>query len=280
MVVYIEYVIIDNLIITALICSLSAKAAGVRVRRIRIFTAAVIGTAVAVVLPLIPMHFAVYILIAGVLGVTIICIMTIPKGRRVTVRYGAVFLGISFLFGGALTAVGYLVTGDIYLALTSPFVDIPLGLIVGTAVILYFVFRKVFLSVKRNRNVSSFVADAHISILGKMLRVRGLIDSGNGLYDERTGLPIILLGIKTIIEILTSAELIKIMNGQGDSICKGARYIDIETVTGKDKILILPCQKFLLYSGRKVNTMYEVMVGLKAGTLGSGVDALLHPCML
>jgi len=279
-VVYIEYVIIDNLVVTALICSLSAKAAGIRVRRLRIIAAAALGTVVAVVLPLFVIHVGVYILITGMLGMTIICIMTVPKGRRIMLRYGAVFLGVSFLFGGALTAVGYLVTGDIYLALTTPFIDFPLGVIVVVSVVLYYICRKFFLAVKRARNTNNYALDAHISMLGKVYKVRGLIDSGNGLYDERTGLPIIILGLKTVVKTLTDGDLIKVLNGQGDSLCKGARYIEIETVTGKDKILIVPCQKFILYSGRQMNTMYEVMVGLKAGTLGSGVEALLHSCML
>ena len=283
-IVYIEFVIIDNLVITALICMLSARAVGYRVRKIRVWSASVGSTIVAIILPLIDMPLAVHILVRVVLAVIIIGIMTIPKGLRLAVKFGTLFLGVTFLFGGALTAIGYLVTGDIYLALTSPFVDIPLGIIIGVAVILYWICRKVFLSVKRSKIVDGFAIDAHISILGKTYKVRGLIDSGNGLYDDKTGLPIIILGLKSVLKTLDSATLIKVLSGEGDGICRGARYIEIKTVTGKDKILIVPCQKFVLYPSKRVNTMYErvyeVMVGLKAGALNSGYDALLHPCML
>jgi len=281
MTVYIEYVIIDNLVITALIITLSGYTAGLRVRRIRVLAASVFGTVVALLLPFVG-NAVVLLVIRASLAVMLVCICTVPNRIRRIVRFGIIFLGMTFVFGGTLFAIGFVLTGDVYTALTVPLVDIPLGVILGAGLVVFAVTKRLVLRLKRSGDKRGFLADVEMELLGKTLRVEGLIDSGNGLYDAKSGLPIVVLSLKSVLQSLSGDLLVKFLSGRGESITRGARYIDVETITGKDKLLILPCGKFLLYPKARVHRMYnksyDVMVGLRATKMGT--DIVLHPCML
>jgi len=284
MAVYVEYVLIDNFVITALLCLISAYLCAYKVKRIRVIGAAAVGTAVALFLPFVGNLWALFAIRAGLCAVIVI-IMAAPRRLRAVLKYGAVFLGMTFLFGGALFAAGYIIMGDVYAALTVPFADMPLGAVLGGAAVVFWVARRMALHIKRARTESAFAAQAVFEVMGKTHKVRGFIDSGNGLYDTKTGLPVIVVGLKTFLNTFDPSGLIKVAGGEGEGVCKGARYIEVETVTGKDRLLLLPCDKFVLYPGDNPNTIYkafDVMVGVRAnrGTVGANYDAILHPCML
>ena len=68
--VYVEYVIIDNLIIDFLLLKLSTKTAQVRSSLTRLILSSVIGTAVAVIMPLFSINSVLQVIIKLLLSIT------------------------------------------------------------------------------------------------------------------------------------------------------------------------------------------------------------------
>ena len=158
----------------------------------------------------------------------------------------------------------------------------PISVIIVGITISNLLIKRVVLKVKRVRDASKNIYRFKMMLLGKTIEGSGFLDTGNRLYDERNGLPVIVLSAKTLISALNDEQVYAIVSGNGDKLQSGARYISIETVGGGDKkILLLFADEFLLYLPSGENIMFNVSVGVSFSPLHDCVkyDLLLHPSM-
>lgn len=281
MTVYVECVIIDNFSVTMLAALLSYRFLSVTVSKSRCVIASAVGTAVAVSYPLINAHALVLVLIKIALWAVLSTILfwkkcNVPKGA------GA-FLLITFFFGGVMFALGLMVYADVNKALSLPLSDFPIGVVILGAIGAYAVGRRVVMRVKRVRDSRSFVADTEITVFSKTFKSKGFLDTGNRLYDEKTGLPVVVLNAKAALQLLDTDKLSAILNKRGEEISDGAHYIDYSTVGGKsNKILVLKPQEIRLYFGQTEHRIKDVMIGISFSKFGDSTeyDVILHPAIV
>jgi len=278
--VYIEYVVIDNLVITALICLISYRVLKMRPDKLKTSVAAVTGTCAAVTYPFLQLHFLWLLLIKAALFGLLSVILFYKKVRLY--KGAAVFLMVTGLFGGLIFMVAYIALGDASAALSLPAYDFPLGVILLLPVGLYYVLKGVVSAVRRHRARADFSFKFDVTALGKTVTAMGYLDSGNLLCDEKTGLPVIVAGAILTTGLLSEKQFELIIRGKGTEVCKGARYIKFDTISREEQILTVPAENFKLYTGEdanilKVITPKEVMLGLSFKRLGTGCDALLSP---
>lgn len=281
MTVYIETVIIDNFFVTVLTALLSYRFLSVSVSKLRIVAASVIGTAVAVLYPLMNVHALILIILKFALCAVLSFVLFYNKCNVFKGAY--VFLLITFLFGGTLFAVGLLVYADAQKALTLPVSEIPIGLFIFAALVLFFVFRRVVMFAKRIKDSRAFVADTEITVFSKTVKTKGFLDTGNRLYDAATGLPIVVLNAKAALGILDSEKLSLILGKHGEEIASGAHYMEYSTVGGKGgKILVLQPDEIRLYFGQTEHRIKDVMIGISFSDFKdcTDYDVILHPAII
>ncbi len=273
--VYIEYVIIDNFVLTYCICALSHRLIRTRGRFWRDALAAVVGTAVAVLYPFIGnVYVTLAVKIALCAVMTLICY---PPKRFL--RGATSILLATFLFGGVTFCIGYIRYGDVQRALTLPATGLPLGAVVGVGLVVLYLFRR--LATKRHKiaDCVDFTGRMDIAYNGFRVTCTAFLDSGNRVCDTVTGLPVVVLGMRVGMKLLTDEQLSQVMLGKPVA---GGRFETFRTAAGQGKILLVKPQKITLYVMDKENILDNVMLGLSFSRFHDAeeYDAILSPTVL
>lgn len=281
MVAYIEFVIFDNFFITLIIGCATYRFLRLRASWRRLIFAAVLGTVAAVVFPIIAFNMVTSVIFKLALGVVLSAILFVKRYNLIL--GAAAFLVITFMFGGLLFFIGLMVHGDIESALTKPISGVPLFVFIAAPAILYLLTKKLFLKHHRTGDLVNNIMNVKIEIEGKSIEVKGFLDTGNRLYDTKTGLPVIILSFKALLPHLKDEELALFIGGKSEKLFPHAHYIYFSALGNEgDKILVLKPQKFTFYYNNKANILYDVMVGLSFSKITDSLDysAILHPCLL
>jgi sigma-E processing peptidase SpoIIGA len=277
--VYIELVILDNATITIMLILLTNRILSRKPNKLKTVIATLLSTGVSLCYPYVYDAFlsvAIRLILYVVMCIILFC------GRERFILSSIIFLLVTFLFGGAIFAVGFLVQGSADKALTASVTDLPVSVIMLSAFTLYVILKRIILGVKKVRKLSINVYECALTLLGIELKVRALMDTGNRLYDTKSGLPVVILSAKSIINKLTDEQVQSLVCGRGDLLQRGARYIQISTVGGSNKILLLKPDEFRLYFDDGRNIIYDVTVGLTFSPLKDSerYDVILHPSLI
>ena len=274
MTVYIEYVFIDNFTITYLISKLSYCLLRLNDCKARYLAASALGTAAAFVYPLLKLNFVWLMVLRILLWICLSMILFAKKNRFIA--SAIVFLITTFLFGGAMIAIGYMVYGDIESALKLPPFNFPFGVGIIGVYMIYKVIGAIVKYIKKRFTVTAGKRKFTVEVMDKKLSGEGLMDSGNLLSDN--GIPVIILGLKLAGKLLTTQQFGYLALGKGENITYDAHYIESTTLTKKHKILIVSCGNIRLYSEDKTNINRKVAVGVSLSL--NSFDAILSPQIL
>ncbi len=278
--VYIEYVILDNFVITYMLAALTYRILLKRVAKIRSLIAAVVGTGVAVAYPFVKGNVWIILLKLGLY--VVLCLILFLKKQKFFLC-SLTFLGLTFLFGGMMFGIGFAVCGDLETTLRVNPMDFPVSIIIIGAFLCYLAARKIAVRFHRVKDLGGVVYDFSLSLLGRTMKFRGLLDTGNRLYDKSSGLPVVIVSAKSLMGEVTDEQFRVMFSGRGETLQKGAHYMEINTVAGgKNKILLLRPESFVLYSKNEGNILYDVMVGVSFSPIRDavGYDAILHPALV
>ena len=270
--VYIEYVIIDNFIIDYLLISLSLKVANVKTSKLRLICSAFLGTIVAVIIPLLNID-NVYLFLIKIILAVLMCYVagsfTSIKKYLITL---ASFFAFTFLSGGVIIAIFYFADVDYFQDFNFNYDSIfPIGFTILIIYLLYLLLKTLILKILKIKSINPFIRKCILVLNKKRFSVLGFIDTGNRLFDVKTGLPIII-GSKNLF--LKIKDLNITLKDGGD--------IQVKTATGKGKIKIYFVDKLLIYNGQNVNIYNNVMIGRADSDFYDDVkyELLLNPSLI
>lgn len=188
--VYIEAVIIENVVADYLMLKTAFTITGTKINRFRMTVSVVIGTAFAVVFPLINTNVYIQTAIKFFSGVLMLCISNKFENVKNFYYNLLAFFGIVFVCGGGAYAI-YGVTEVKSTDISILFVLIPIFVIVKITVgIISFIYN--------GKTAVQNVVDTSIKICGKTFLLKGLIDTGNCAYFK--GVPVIFVDRKIIFD--------------------------------------------------------------------------------
>lgn len=279
MTAYVEIVILDNFVLTYCLGALSHMLLLKKISKRRCALAAVVGTTIALFYPFVSGN----LLLFGIklaLWVVLSLILFLKKDKLVL--GGLLFLVLTFLMGGAMFGVTLAITGDVNMALRGNFSRFPLSVLVACTYLCHLAVKKMSIALRARSDVEGTVYEFTLSLMGKRKKLRGFIDTGNRLYDDKSGLPVVVVSAKSIEEMFSDEEIKLLFLGKGELIQKKAHYVNYGALDGKRrKILLLEPDEFILYLGDKGNIFYDVMVGVALTPIRDTVnyDAILHPSL-
>lgn len=270
MYVYIEYAVIDNLVINYILIKTATKLCQVKTRFLLLFLATLLGTAIGVVIPLFNLNDWFIFIIKLLLGLLI----TFIGGSYITIKKYLltyfVFLTLTFLSGGFIIAL-FNFAGVDYISLFSSNYDslLPVGI---TVLFVYVISRISFMLVKKlisKRDISPFLRSCILVIDKNRISVKGFIDSGNSLYDKKSGLPVI------VCSNLLFSKLQKL------NLKSSVSSIEFITVSGTSTMNLYVVDKLMIYNGACVNIFNNVLLGVSQnGFYNDNYELLLHPSLL
>lgn len=222
MTIYIEYAIADNLIMDYLLLKGSAQLLKLRTNKFFIFLSALIGTAFAVVFPLLNIA-EIY---AFLLKIACAALMCLTAARHRSVKdyffHFNVFLLITFVAGGAvygilfLTGINYSI--DTYYQAKA----LPVGITILLAYLFVVFIKSITKKIVDGAITVCGLIDCDIVIKGIAFKVKAFYDSGNFLEDKKTGLPVVIADKKTFKKI--SEKTIMVKRGDLPIVSAGSRF--------------------------------------------------------
>ena len=270
MVVYLEFVFLDNFIIDLLLITLARKSLNLQVKKKFIVLSALVGALVAIVYPLLNLGVALGFALKMPIAIVIVLCSGKFSSFKQFIYCFYLFLFFTFLFGGAITAV-FWGLGLSFDPLTyANLTEIPIGIIIVIAIVLYLLIKKTVKVIYRKKTISAFTYRCQLEIDGKAFEFSGFLDSGNSLIYRETGSPVVVCSKK-------ASEKIK-KTGAFEKTRKDILFIN--TVSGKSVISVYKTTKFLIYNGLIPNILYNVMIGVSSTELSFGeYDLLLGPAL-
>lgn len=284
---YVEYIIIDNLVINMLILLCTKATMKLKAKFYRVFFSALLGTVFSVCSPLFHLHNVVLIFMKIILGVIMILILAPYKTVRDFILSFICFLAFTLLLGGACIAT-LLMFGTSLESLSNGGYDIavPLGVILLIVSLYVAIIIAVARFVSQKRSIEQFIREVELSIGKKILKFNAFIDSGNKLIDRKSGLPVIILSIKLLEKYFSKKELEDLILNYGKSnekLFRGVHTIPYSTISGENKkMIVFEADSICIKGNDKEYITNKFMVGVTYKSFSDVVkyDMLLNPSML
>ncbi len=269
---YIEYVIIDNLIIDYLLLKTTMVSSRVKTSNLKMFIASIIGTIIAIIIP----FFNISSGFAMLLKVNLALVMVAVSGEFISVKKflitSAFFIAFTFLFGGIIIGTFYLADVDFVLYFSLNYDSF---LPVGISVLIVYCGAKLTIYLVKNllksRDIEPFIRTCVIVANGKKYKTNGYVDSGNRLFDKSSGLPIVVISKRLFDKVNSQEEKLFLKNN-----------MIIDTVNGISTMEIYVLDKLLIYNGEQENIINNVLIGKSEFNFESdgNYDLLLNPSII
>ena len=259
MTVYIEYVIIDNLIIDFLILKATFSLTKIDYIKRRLFLCAFLGAVIALIYPLLELNQVILTLVKIMSGLLILLLANNYKNAKAFYINAVIFFSLVFLTGGAVIGIYNIFNIPLSTEKSVALVFLPVYFIIKGLgeVITYFYKRK---------EIVSFIYEIELKVFNKSQKAIGFLDTGNGAFYEEK--PIIFcnkeLAKKLLNENLIKTKFIKIL---------------ITTATGQNENFSFKLDELILYKGDRAHIFSNVIVCI-ADVKSSDYDIILHPALL
>lgn len=255
MVVYVEAVILDNLVVDALLLFLVLKTLGQKINVWGLILACFFGVGFALTSPL--------LLFDGVLGVLIkiaeaflMCIMLQFSFKKIFLKT-TLLLFYTFAFGGMLLAVlnflGVTTVDGMYIGYVSEY---PIGAMFAifiAFIILCFWMLKALL---KTQKIKKLCMPVMLKINGKTAFLNGFCDSGN-LLKTKNGTPVVMLNSFVLKNWFSSEEQIKILLKKPPNNKCLCEIISVQSAVKKENVLVLKAEACVFN-----NKNFDVFVGV------------------
>lgn len=270
--VYIEYVILDNLIIDYLIIFFTKKFLSFEFRKQNMLIAIIFGVVSAVVLPLFSIKTIYLFFIKIMTGLIMVLILKKYANFRQYLTTCIVLFTITFLFGGLCIGInsmfGIKTTGGQVLINGYAF---PVSIFVLFASVYLYLFMQLIRYTKHRNKLANFYFDVQIMLNKKTYFLRGYLDSGNKLFDN--GNPVVVIPLKTFMKIFKDYPIEKIPLGVAPN---NPHYLTTLSVGESDRILVIEIDKLLMKNNEQNKEYTNVKLGLSKANFSSDFDLLLH----
>ena len=278
--VYIEYVLIDNMIINSIILLLSLKMLKLSVVKWRVALGASVGTLVAILVPLISLQGVGNIVFKLALG-ALMCICALDKSNtKHLMRFYLCFLMFTFVMGGLCYAIIFSLTGST--SLTQYTLDIPVGVILLVVVVWARCLHKLINVIHKRGKQTLYIYELDLTLREKKYKMNAYFDTGNLMVDKKSKKPIAIVNLSKVIEEFDIDELRGILSGNLSNISlEDAHFEEFKAMSVSGKMIVFKPKKFDVPE-LKTDLSEKVLVALsiKPLTKEGGFDALIGPKVL
>lgn len=234
---YIEYVLMDNIIMNYIILKLLDITLGVKIRKVNKALVCGFGAIFSIFLPY--LYFSKIILLGYRILVSITLVLLIKKFKKFKnyLTYYALFMAYTFLIGGVcygvinLLGIEYTSTNLIMNSFEFPF-----GLLVLILMLAIKLICSVIKVIKKKLRSANYMYDITLIDSDRMVSTVGFFDTGNNVVFKDNGVNIISIGL--FMELYKDIDLTEVMLKKNNiRNLKNINYIDISGIGSGEKYL-------------------------------------------
>ena len=194
MTIYIDVVLIENLIMNYIILFATAIILKLQVKQIRLITGSLVGAIYTIISYVSGLKIYSNFFLKLILSIIIIYISFNPKSLKKLLKFTLIFYLTSFVFGGAAFALIYVVKPQELLKNNGLILNSKsLRVIFISAIIAFIVIIIGFKIVKNKISAKDMYCDIEIKINNKKIQTKAMIDTGNFLKEPITNTPVIVV---------------------------------------------------------------------------------------
>ena len=217
MTIYLDVVIIENLIMNSIIIYATAIITKSKIKHIRILISSLIGAIYSVLSYISNLAIFSNLFTKILLSIIMVYIAFNPKDIKALGKITLLFYLTSFVFGGVAFAMIYIIKPQNILMKDGLFLGTyPLKTIFIGAIVASIILITGFKVVKSKKKKKDMFCNINIKIKGKEKKIKVMVDTGNLLKDPISGMPVIVIEHTELYDILPKEllnNLEKILGG-------------------------------------------------------------------
>ncbi len=227
MTIYIDIVLIENLIMNYIILCATSIIMKLKINYIRIFIGSLIGAIYAVISYMSTFEAYSTLVLKIILSIIIVYISFNPQTVKKLLKEVLIFYLTSFLFGGVAFSLLYfinpksIISQNGVLVGTYPIKMAILGAIIGSIIII-----TSFKIVKSKVSNKDMFCNIEIKINGKKVKTKAMIDTGNLLKEPITNIPVVVVEHTLLYDVIPKQilnNLENILGGEVDNISENIK---------------------------------------------------------
>lgn len=194
MTIYIDIVLIENLIMNYIILFTTAVVLKIKVSHIRLILASLLGAGYSIIAYMGIIKVYSSIILKIILSVLIIYIAFNPQNIKKMCKDLLLFYLVSFVFGGAAFALIYIIRPQNILMKNGLFLGTyTLKTVMLGAVVAFCIIIGAFAIIKNKISKKDMFCEIEILINQKKIKTKAMIDTGNMLKEPITNVPVIVV---------------------------------------------------------------------------------------
>lgn len=194
MTIYIDIVLIENLIMNYIILFTTAVVLKIKVNHIRLISASLLGAGYSIIAYMGIIKVYSSIILKIILSVLIIYIAFNPQNIKKMCKDLLLFYLVSFVFGGAAFALIYIIKPQNILMKNGLFLGTyTLKTVMLGAVVAFCIIIGAFAIIKNKISKKDMFCEIEILINQKKIKTKAMIDTGNMLKEPITNVPVIVV---------------------------------------------------------------------------------------
>ena len=203
MTIYVDVVLIENLIMNYIILLATALILKTKIKHFRLVIASSLGAIYSIVAYINFLEIYSNFFLKILLSVIIVYIAYNPQTMKKMWKSLLIFYLTSFVFGGAAFALIYIIKPQDILMKNGLFLGMyPLKTIILAAIVAFVIIITEFTIVKTKVTKKDMFCNIEIKLNGKILKTKALIDSGNMLKEPITNTPVVVIEKSLLYECI------------------------------------------------------------------------------
>lgn len=194
MTIYIDVVLIENLIMNYIILLASGLILKIKIKHIRLILASLLGAVYSIIAYMEILELYSSILLKIILSIIIVYIAFNPQSIKKMWKDLLIFYLTSFVFGGAAFALIYIIRPQDILMRNGLFLGTyPLKTVMLGGIVAFTIIITAFTVVKRKISKKDMFCTIEIKLNGKNIKANAMIDTGNMLKEPITNTPVVVV---------------------------------------------------------------------------------------
>ncbi|NDI33660.1 sigma-E processing peptidase SpoIIGA [Chengkuizengella sediminis] len=303
MIIYLDLVFLINFFIDVVILQSTAWTCKYKLKWWRLVCSASFGALYAMMMFFPSLTFMYTFLIKCAFSIIMIFFAFGFKRLQSFLRHLATFYFINFIVAGGMFALHYFfqTSNEIYNGMIftqSGGQVFPLQISFFFLLFLFFImlwfYRGVFKSLKSKERITNFLVDVEIVIDDYTARCKGLIDTGNQLYDPLTRTPVMVMDViywkdalpenwLTYVSQMNTEMMFDSFGSEDFKWQERVRLVPYKGIhaTSQFMLAVKPDKVVILQDGKSFE-VHKVLVGMKDGKLctDNSYQAIIHPSLI
>ena len=235
MIVYLDIIFFENVLMNYIIIFTTGMILKNEFKRRNVLLASCIGAIYSILMYLNILKIISNFIMKIILSIVIIKIAFNPKKRKTFFKYLLIFYLVSFIFGGCIFALMYIVKPQYIQIRNGVFVGTyPIKIAIAGGIVAYVVTQISFKMIKTKINKKDMIYTLEIFYKEKSIQIHGMLDTGNLLKDPITGTPVIIVQKDKLLNLFSQNILNNIEKILGGDV---KFTIDEEEIFSKVRIL-------------------------------------------